>query len=74
MEQGDPRAECTRRDDRGVGRVRRTVTDTLLAEMTAGPMGRTHPAVGNLPALREATTTTTGTGGPLDATAADHSK
>lgn len=42
--------------------------------MTAGPMGRTHPAVGNLPALREATTTTTGTGGPLDATAADHSK
>jgi len=47
----------------------RTVTDTLLTAMTAGPLGHTHPAVTNLTALHEATTTTaTGTGGPLDIT------
>jgi len=44
------------------------VTDTLLTAMTAGPLGRAHPAVPNLTALDEATTTATGTGGPLDTT------
>ena len=48
------------------------VTDTLLTAMTAGPLGRTHPAVPNLTALHEATTTATGTGGPLDTTTNPH--
>ncbi len=46
----------------------RTVTDTLLTAMTAGPLGDTHPAVPNLAALHEPATTATGTGGPLDTT------
>lgn len=50
----------------------RTVTDTLLTAMAAGLMGHTHPTVGNLQDFHEATTTATGTGGPLDAASTDH--
>ncbi|MFF0268210.1 N,N-dimethylformamidase beta subunit family domain-containing protein [Kribbella sp. NPDC004536] len=41
------------------------VTSNLFTALAAGPMGRTHPAIGNLPAVRALPTTTTGTGGPI---------
>lgn len=46
-------------------RFARTVTDNLLTAMAAGPMGRTHPAVGNLAGLGESADPDTGTGGPV---------
>ena len=41
------------------------VTLNLFAALAAGPMGRTHPAVGNLPGVHDLPTTSTGTGGPV---------
>ncbi|NUR97571.1 MAG: hypothetical protein HOV67_20235 [Kribbellaceae bacterium] len=46
------------------------VTLNLFTALAAGPMGRTHPAVGNLPAVRDLASTTTGTGGPIGSSAA----
>ena len=43
------------------------VTANLLHAMARGPMGRTHPAVGNLAGLHASSDTGTGTGGPVDA-------
>ncbi|HET8767496.1 MAG TPA: N,N-dimethylformamidase beta subunit family domain-containing protein, partial [Pedococcus sp.] len=42
----------------------RTVTDTLLAAMAAGPMGLTDPSVPNLAGLHASPWTSTGTGAP----------
>ncbi|HEY3515168.1 N,N-dimethylformamidase beta subunit family domain-containing protein [Kribbella sp. NPDC051137] len=44
------------------------VTLNLFAALAAGPMGRTHPAVGNLASVRDLPTTSTGTGGPIGKT------
>lgn len=41
------------------------VTENLLRAMAEGPMGRTHPAVGNLAELRANPSTRTGTGGAV---------
>lgn len=41
------------------------VTDNILRAMAAGPMGRAHPAVGDLAGLGASASTTTGTGGPV---------
>ncbi|GAA2163296.1 hypothetical protein GCM10009826_34770 [Humibacillus xanthopallidus] len=43
----------------------RTVTTNLLTAMAQGPMGRQHPAQGNLAALGASPHTSTGTGGPV---------
>ena len=43
----------------------RTVTRNLFSAMAAGPMGRRHPATGNLAALHAPSRTSTGTGGPI---------
>jgi len=43
----------------------RTVTDNLLVAMAAGPMGREHPAIGNVASLKLSAATTTGTGEPV---------
>jgi hypothetical protein len=51
-------------DDRSVA-FARTVTRNLLSAMAAGPMGRQHPARGNLAALHAPSGTGTGTGGPI---------
>ncbi|GAA3116777.1 hypothetical protein JOF29_006129 [Kribbella aluminosa] len=41
------------------------VTLNLFTALAAGPMGRTHPAVGNLASVHDLPTTSTGTGGPI---------
>jgi hypothetical protein len=51
-------------DDRSVA-FARTVTRNLFSAMAAGPMGRQHPARGNLAALHAPSSTGTGTGGPI---------
>jgi hypothetical protein len=43
----------------------RDVTDALLREMAKGPLGRDHPATGNLAGLGASTSTEHGTGGPI---------
>jgi hypothetical protein len=43
----------------------RTVTANLFSAMAAGPMGKAHPAKGDLGSLHASTSTTHGTGGPL---------
>jgi len=42
------------------------VTLNLLTALAAGPMGRTHPALGNLASVHDLATTSTGTGGAID--------
>jgi hypothetical protein len=49
-------------DERSV-RFATTVTENLLEAMAAGPMGREHPARGNLEELSAPQSTRTGTGG-----------
>ena len=51
-------------DTRSVSFVRR-VTANLFAAMAAGPMGKAHPAKGNLASLDAPASTATGTGGSL---------
>ncbi|HZX02797.1 N,N-dimethylformamidase beta subunit family domain-containing protein [Kribbella sp.] len=41
------------------------VTLNLFTALAAGPMGRTHPAVGNLAGVHNLASTSTGTGGPV---------
>lgn len=41
------------------------VTSRLFTQMAAGPMGRSHPSVGNLAAIGASPRTSTGTGGPV---------
>ncbi len=41
------------------------VTANLFAAMAAGPMGKAHPAKGNLASLDAPASTATGTGGSL---------
>ena len=43
----------------------RTVTRNVFSAMAAGPMGRRHPARGNVAALHVPSRTSTGTGGPI---------
>lgn len=43
----------------------RTVTRTILTEMSSGPLGQRHPAVGNLAEIDPPAVTRTGTGGPV---------
>lgn len=43
----------------------RDVTDAVLVEMAKGPLGRSHPAAGNLAGLGASTSTGHGTGGPV---------
>lgn len=43
----------------------RTVTSNLLRAMADGPMGRAHPARGNLAGIGASPSTSTGTGGPV---------
>ena len=43
----------------------RTVTRNLFSAMAAGPMGKRHPARGNLAALHVPSRTSTGTGGAI---------
>ncbi|WP_344256293.1 N,N-dimethylformamidase beta subunit family domain-containing protein [Terrabacter carboxydivorans] len=43
----------------------RTVTTNLFRAMADGPMGRAHPARGNLAAIGASPSTRTGTGGPV---------
>ncbi|MGZ0147093.1 N,N-dimethylformamidase beta subunit family domain-containing protein [Kribbella sp. WER1] len=43
----------------------RTVTVNLLRGMAAGPLGRTHPAVGDLATLGASASTSTGSGGTV---------
>ena len=45
-------------------RFARRVTANLFLAMVAGPMGRAHPAHGDLAALRARVSTRSGTGGP----------
>jgi hypothetical protein len=44
----------------------RRVTTNLLAAMAAGPLGRTHPAHGDLASIAASSSTSTGTGGPVE--------
>jgi hypothetical protein len=42
------------------------VTSNLLAAMAAGPLGRNHPAHGDLASIAASSSTSTGTGGPVE--------
>jgi hypothetical protein len=54
-------------NDRSVA-FARTVMRNVFSAMDAGPMGKQHPARGNLAVLHAPSRTSTGTGGPLCAT------
>lgn len=41
------------------------VTLNLFTALAAGPMGKAHPAIGNLAGVHDLRTTSTGTGGPI---------
>jgi hypothetical protein len=51
--------------DRAGSSFAQDVTDDIRRAMVAGPMGRAHPAVGDLAALCASPSTTAGTGGPV---------
>jgi hypothetical protein len=44
----------------------RTVTDNLFAALAAGPMGRSHPSRSDLASIAASSSTSTGSGGPVD--------
>lgn len=53
------------RIDAATVRFARTVTSRLFAAMATGPLGRTHPARGNLASIGASPRTSTGSGGPV---------
>jgi hypothetical protein len=59
-------AHARARIDARASAFARQVTRNLFTAMAGGPMGRAHPARGNLAALGASPRTSTGTGGPVD--------
>jgi hypothetical protein len=58
-------ARARKRIDERAATFARTLTRNLFRAMAEGPMGRTHPAHGNLSSIGASPSTRSGTGGPV---------